>query len=105
MKAHEAFQKISKYDASVITDIVKRAAGMSEKHGEQLDSLSLHMDMCCAHATCPLKLGELLAARDGDFAHDVYGIRRHINRTTGELGDAFLPRFALPEGVTVEDDG
>jgi hypothetical protein len=43
---------------------------------------------------CPLKLKELLIADLIDFAHDVGGIRRHIDRNTGLLGDFFLPRYA-----------
>ena len=36
----------------------------------------------------------LLAADDANFAHDVFGIIRHMNRDTGKLGDFFVPRFA-----------
>ena len=41
-----------------------------------------------------LDLQKLLDAPDGDFGHDVFGIRRHINRQTGELENCFLPRCA-----------
>lgn len=40
------------------------------------------------------KIAELLPADDFNFAHDVAGIRRRINRTTGKLENYFLPRFA-----------
>lgn len=43
---------------------------------------------------CPLKLEALAKADEANFAHDVFGIRRHIDRETGKLGDCFLPRFA-----------
>lgn len=43
---------------------------------------------------CPLKLEALLAADAFNFTHDITGIRRHINRTTGQLENCFLPRFA-----------
>lgn len=55
------------------------------------------MDMCAAHGNNgnrPLDLAGLLEADDGDFAHDVWGIFHHIDRTTGTLGDCFLPRYA-----------
>lgn len=53
------------------------------------------MDINAVHANgCPLKLAELLAAPDFEFAHDICGIRRHLDRTTGKLGGCFLPRYA-----------
>lgn len=53
------------------------------------------MDITACHANgCPLKLRELLAAEDFNFAHDVFGIRRHLNRETAQLGDYFMLRFA-----------
>ncbi len=53
------------------------------------------MDITAAHRNgCPLKLDELLKAEDFDFAHDVFGIRRYINRKTGKLENCFLPRFS-----------
>ena len=53
------------------------------------------MDITVAHVNgCPLKLDELLAADDANFSHDVFGIRRHLNRKTGQLGDCFMPRYA-----------
>jgi hypothetical protein len=63
------------------------------------------MDICATHLNgCPLKLEELLAADDMNFAHDVFGIRRHIDRTTGELQDCFVPRYAAPTKKEVERD-
>jgi hypothetical protein len=53
------------------------------------------MDIEAAHCNGnPLKLKELLEADDSNFMHDVLGIRRHINRKTGELEDCFVPRYA-----------
>lgn len=52
------------------------------------------MDIRACHANgTPLRLEELLRADDGNFGHDVFGIRRYIDRTTGQLTDCFLPRF------------
>lgn len=31
-------------------------------------------------------------ANDSDFGHDIFGIRRHIDRITGRLGGEFQPR-------------
>ena len=59
---------------------------------KQMDAL---MDIDACHSNgCPLKLQELLETNDVNFAHDVFGIRRHIDRTTGKLQNCFLPRYA-----------
>lgn len=41
---------------------------------------------------CPLNFQKLLDFPDFDFNHDIAGIRRHIDRSTGRLGDCFSPR-------------
>jgi hypothetical protein len=90
-----SFDKLGATDARLIQKIVQRA----EKLFAELQApghfnrMSATMDLICAHMVNPLKLEELLAARDGDFAHDVFGIFRHIDRSTGELGDGFSPRY------------
>lgn len=85
--------KISKEDTEVIAKIVKRA----KEAGVQRDNLSLLMDISIAHQNCPLRLQELLEAKNFEFMHDVIGIVNHLNRDTGELEDFFLPRHAKPE--------
>jgi hypothetical protein len=91
--------EVSKYESYLINQIIKRVridadAGLYEN--EKFDWLSLTMDITACHANgCNLKLAELLTADDFDFVHDVFGIRRHINRMTGQLEDCFLPRYAL----------
>lgn len=75
--------------------IVERAERMAREHGQDVDRLSLLMDLIACNANgCPLKLQALLDADDANFAHDVFGIRRYMDRTTGQLTDCFLPRFA-----------
>jgi hypothetical protein len=55
------------------------------------------MDLQATHANgCRLDFNALLGFRDADFAHDIFGIRRHINRETGQLEDCFVPRCARP---------
>lgn len=80
----------------IIERIVERAAKASDEAGcPNLDRLSLTMDLCACHANgCPLKLEELARADDFNFAHDVFGIRNHMDRSTGKLTGCFLPRFA-----------
>jgi len=74
-------------EALLISKIITRAGDS--------DRMSAHMDIsACIANGCPLKLQEWLDAPDFDFFHDFYGIKRHIDRTTGTLRDCFLPRFA-----------
>ena len=52
------------------------------------------MDVTATHNQgAPLQLRQLLAADDGDFAHDVFGIRRWLDRDTGKLAGCFTPRY------------
>ena len=84
-------------DARLIFAIAKRAKSLCAKP-RQFDSLAFVMDVTACHANgCPLKLAEWLAADDFNFLHDAAGIQRHIDRTTGKLGDCFWPRFAVKE--------
>lgn len=49
----------------------------------------------------PLDFVALLeASSDGDLAHDVSGIRAHLDRAKGRLQHCFLPRYSLraPQG-------
>jgi len=78
-------------ELNVIGKIVRRAATMTA----ELDRLSLHIDLDACMRECPLDLDALLNADDANFAHDVFGIVRHMDRTTGQLTGCFRPRFAL----------
>ena len=60
------------------------------------------MDMMNAHGNngnAPLDLDSMVAAigteYERDLAHDLSGIRHHVDRETGELLDGFVPRFAI----------
>lgn len=86
--------ELIKKDFETIVKICERAEVMGISQGERI---TLLMDLEHVHKNVGLKLDALLAADDANFAHDVCGIQRHINRTTGELEDFFLPRFAMPE--------
>lgn len=57
------------------------------------DRISLLMDMEEAHKQFDLRLEDLLNADDLNFAHDIIGIQKHINRETKDF-NFFLPRFA-----------
>lgn len=86
---------VTRDEAHTIRAIVERADTMAREvnDGEGVDKLSLAMDLTACHANgCPLELERLLAADDFNFAHDVFGIMRHMDRRTGRLGNCFLPR-------------
>jgi hypothetical protein len=83
--------KVSKADHDIILKIVQRA---TEEDLLFFDGLSLDMDLCATHNQIPLRLSKLLHADAFNFAHDIAGIQRHMDRTTGKLTGSFLPRFA-----------
>lgn len=85
----------TKEEREIITSIAKRANSMAKKIGGKYHVMEAVMDISATHGNgCPLKLQELLDADDLNFAHDVFGMRAHINRQTGKLGDCFIPRYA-----------
>lgn len=87
---------ISPEESRIIGKIVDRAESMAIEHGREFDKMSATMDVTACHRNgCELRLSDLLAAPDFDFAHDFFGITRHIDRRTGELMDCFLPRTAV----------
>jgi len=62
------------------------------------DTQTVMMDLTACHANgCPLRLNEMLTADKFDLAHDYYGIRNNLNRSTGQLEGCFFPRFGLVE--------
>jgi hypothetical protein len=73
---------------------VCRFAGMTGN--TRIDRVSLIMDLMAAdgvNGNPAIDWTRLYSADDFNFAHDVGGIHRHMNRETGELGGCFLPRF------------
>lgn len=78
-----------------ISTIAERAVSMANVEGVEYNMMEAVMDLSACHRNgCKLKLAELAVADDFNLAHDVFGIRRHINRQTGKLERCFLPRYA-----------
>ncbi len=96
---------ISARDRDLVGEIAERAERMGAKHRHVADRrkrLDYEMDITATHANgCPLRLRDLLDADDFNFAHDVFGIERHLNRETGALENCFLPRYAAPAAARV----
>lgn len=83
--------RVATDEFKTIAAIADRASGMVTDY----PLMDAEMDVTATHANgCPLDLAKLLAADDFNFAHDVFGIRGHIDRRTGKLDGHFLPRCA-----------
>ena len=83
------FANLTAEEKHLAREIAKRAA-----HMLGYDLLEISMDISVVSVHTPLRLKELLAARDLDFSHDISGIQQHLDRDTGLLMDGFSPRFA-----------
>lgn len=85
----------TKAEIITIGKIAHRAVKMADDAGIGYEYQDAMMDIEATHCNgCKLKLDVLLEADDFNFAHDVFGIRSHIDRETGELTGHFLPRTA-----------
>jgi hypothetical protein len=88
---------VSKADAALITRIAERAVSVAERYGHRTELLGVCANLMACHANgCPLRLDALLAANDAAFIREVWGIGRHLDRTTGTPAGRFEPRFAAP---------
>jgi hypothetical protein len=88
---------VADWERQLITSILDRAnkLGLLFKNYPRLMA---DMDLCAANGNNgnrKLDLERLLVADDFNFTHDICGIARHMNRTTGRLGDHFVPRFTV----------
>ncbi len=105
MSKEVSFDRSPEEDA-VIKKIVKRGWAIPWLRRSYEDRLSMRMDVIATHANGnPLRLDDLLAADDFNFAHDMSGICNCLDRSTGQLTRNFRPRFSRPahkETVDVE---
>lgn len=87
--------EVSEADAKLIDRIARRAADMVKQHTSSFNQVHCAMDITAVHVNGnPLDLAQLAESEDMHFVHDVWGIRRHINRSTGQLENDFSPRFS-----------
>lgn len=90
--------KATQKEQAYIGLIVERAAKFAKEHGRSFDWLSCAMDLRATNANgCKLDFAKLASFDDFNLAHDVFGIERHLDRSTGFLTDCFLPRAARGE--------
>lgn len=89
---------IEKEDAQLINAIAKRAYPEVKACYKSL--MDLEMDITTTHLNGnPLNLKQLAEADDTNLFHDIYGIYSHLNRTTGELENCFVPRLSQHAAV------
>jgi len=82
-------------DSATIRKIVKRGWALDWLRASYDEKLSMQMDVTAVHANGnPLRLDDLLAADDFNFAHDMSGICNCLDRSTGTLTRNFRPRFS-----------
>lgn len=94
---------VSPTDADTISRIAHRAHGIDRelngRHSRK--ELEWRMDVTATHASGnPLRLEALAEADKFSFVHDVFGIARHLDRSTGELTSCFSPRYSQPVGAS-----
>lgn len=90
------FADFTQGEREALDIIVARAVALFQRVSVPRKPIDIRMDISATHAKCPLRLHELADADDGNFAHDIFGIDRHLSRETGELENFFLPRFSRP---------
>lgn len=74
-------------------DLIEKIAVRALEMGLNEDKVEVMMDITAIHLNdVELDLQRLLEADDFNFAHDVNGIRGHIDIHTGKLRNCFLPR-------------
>lgn len=88
----------TKAETEIINRIANRAVKLAKEIGFDYPKQDALMDLKACHCNGnPLDLRRFEQADDSNFGHDVFGIYRHIDRSTGQLKDCFSPRFSLPE--------
>lgn len=91
---------LTQADSRLALDIVHRAKADGLCMGNAApdhwyEPMTLLMDIAACHLNgCALDLARLKDADGLTFTHDIAGIARHMDRSTGRLTDCFLPRTA-----------
>ena len=83
----------ARQENELIIMIAERALALSRNYGIEYTNAQTDLFVCHRNGN-PLNLQGLLHADDYSFAHDIFGIRRHLDRNTGELTGGFRPHFS-----------
>lgn len=98
MNLSQSLRRISRYEMMLIEEIVTRAILLAESFHVTLDEVKYEEVLVITHVNYGLRLHDLIStAKDSDFAHDVWGILKHLDVQTGQLKDGFLPRYILTD--------
>lgn len=90
--------KTTKAERELIDRIVARTMQLAKSIDVKYSEIDCAMDIKACHCNgMKLDLKRLLSFPDFDFSHDVFGIRRYINRNNGQITDCFVPRCARGE--------
>lgn len=82
-------------DLALIGKIADRAVNLYAKHDVRVERRDILLDVIATHQRVQkLRLTDLLAADDANFAHDIGGINRHLDRENYAMMDGFSPRFS-----------
>jgi hypothetical protein len=78
------------------TEMCLRICERAKEKGYIADKMTLLMDLESADRVFNLRLEELLNADDFNFAHDIIGIMRNVDRSEYPVTNfnGFVPRFA-----------
>lgn len=93
MKPKRLNLEISVQEARLIDEIVRRYVNLCAVPGHEVLGVDMDITVCHLNGN-PLELKALTKANDLDLVHDVSGIRRHIDRSSGELTGLFSPRYS-----------
>lgn len=80
---------------ATIQKITDRAFRLYCDLGIRVERGDVLMDLIACHFEAQkLRLDDLLAADDANFAHDIGGINKNLDRENGKLLNCFTPRFS-----------
>jgi hypothetical protein len=90
---------ITSEEHDLLMQVVSRAIRELRDYPDEPRTLIMDLNACHSNG-CPLDFAGLLKATLYEFGHDIYGIRKAIDRRTGKLTeDVFMPRYALANRV------
>ena len=96
--------KTSAADLQLITEIAARVERqLQKKGGYGFSQLACIRELETVHHLYPLRLQAMRDAIWSHLIHDIGGIKRHLDRDTGELMDGWVPRFIDARKVEPED--
>lgn len=86
-------------DMTLIMQIARRADETLQAKGQHgFCRLTMLMELEICHHYHPIDLQPLLVSRWDHFIHDLGGIKRNLDRNTGELKDGWTPRHIADLG-------